>query len=61
MKRTKLINADVEFITYIRQKYPNIKDPERTRCLVRDFTKVERVKTNINEIQDLFFGKRKKR
>ena len=58
MKKTKIINADKNFVKFIRFKFPGVKDPERTRKLLDDMTMNKDLSKKIDE---LLHGKRKKK
>lgn len=39
MKKIKLINADKGFVKWMRERYPDASDPERTRKILSEIGK----------------------
>jgi len=58
MRKIKIINADKEFVSWMRQKYPDVHDPERTR---RILSEVQTSSILGKKLEEILYGKKKKK
>ena len=59
-RKTKIMNADKNFVKFIRFKYPGpgVSDPERTRRIMDEVT----IKDGLSKkIDEMLYGKKKKK
>jgi len=58
VKKTKIIRVDKDFVNFIRFKFPDVNDPERTRRIQDELTIKDRLS---KKIEEMLYGKKKKK